>query len=53
MASKPFAEVYKGGMFQNWDRIMDIRKPIIAAVNGYALGGFFLLKKIETFLSEI
>jgi enoyl-CoA hydratase len=39
MATKSFAEVYKTGMFQGWDRIMDIRKPIIAAVNGFALGG--------------
>jgi enoyl-CoA hydratase len=39
MAAKPFSEVYKTNMFSDWDRIMDIRKPIIAAVNGFALGG--------------
>jgi len=39
MATKPFSEVYKTNMFSGWDRIMEIRKPIIAAVNGFALGG--------------
>lgn len=29
---------YKSNLFMDWDRITQIRKPIIAAVNGYALG---------------
>ena len=30
-------------MLGNWELINNIRKPIIAAVNGYALGGGFEL----------
>jgi len=39
MSTKTFAEVYSQNMFSNADAIPKIRKPIIAAVNGYALGG--------------
>jgi len=28
-----------GGSFEAWDRIRHVRKPIVAAVRGYALGG--------------
>uniref|UniRef100_UPI0035B11ED1 enoyl-CoA hydratase n=1 Tax=Hylemonella sp. TaxID=2066020 RepID=UPI0035B11ED1 len=40
MASYSFAEVYKGDYItRNWERIRGIRKPVIAAVSGFALGG--------------
>jgi len=39
MANKSFMDVYKGNMFAGWNRVANFRKPIIAAVNGYALGG--------------
>eukprot|EP01123_Difflugia_compressa_P000627 TRINITY_DN10736_c0_g1_i1.p1 TRINITY_DN10736_c0_g1~~TRINITY_DN10736_c0_g1_i1.p1 ORF type:complete len:221 (-),score=53.25 TRINITY_DN10736_c0_g1_i1:74-643(-) len=39
MSSMSFADVYKTDLFADWDRMKRIRKPIIAAVNGYALGG--------------
>ncbi|MCZ2103299.1 MAG: enoyl-CoA hydratase [Comamonadaceae bacterium] len=40
MASYSFADVYKGDYItRNWERIRGIRKPVIAAVSGYALGG--------------
>lgn len=39
MASLSYMDVQKGKMFQEWDRIMKVSKPIIAAVNGFALGG--------------
>ncbi|CAG8507706.1 13082_t:CDS:10 [Ambispora leptoticha] len=39
MQDKTFAEVYKANFLGHWGRIIDIRKPIIAAVNGFALGG--------------
>jgi enoyl-CoA hydratase len=40
MAPKSFAEVYKEDFItRNWERASRARKPIIAAVAGYALGG--------------
>jgi enoyl-CoA hydratase len=40
MASYGFADVYKGDyLTRNWETIRSIRKPVIAAVAGYALGG--------------
>jgi enoyl-CoA hydratase len=40
MASYTFADVYNGDYItRNWEQIRRVRKPIIAAVAGYALGG--------------
>ena len=40
MASYTFADVYKGDYItKNWETIRSIRKPVIAAVSGFALGG--------------
>ena len=40
MAGYTFMEVYKGDYItRNWEQIRRVRKPIIAAVAGYALGG--------------
>jgi len=40
MASYSFADVYKGDYItRNWETIRGIRKPVIAAVSGFALGG--------------
>ena len=40
MASYSFADVYKGDYItKNWETIRGIRKPVIAAVSGFALGG--------------
>ncbi len=40
MATYSFADVYKGDYItRNWETIRSIRKPIIAAVSGFALGG--------------
>ncbi|WP_114970061.1 enoyl-CoA hydratase [Rhodoferax ferrireducens] len=40
MASYTFADVYKGDYItRNWEEIRSIRKPVIAAVSGFALGG--------------
>ena len=40
MAHYGFADVYRGDYIgRNWERIRGIRKPVIAAVAGFALGG--------------
>ncbi|RHY76142.1 hypothetical protein DYB38_007761 [Aphanomyces astaci] len=39
MATREFIEVYNTTMFANWGDIAKIQKPVIAAVNGFALGG--------------
>ncbi len=40
MASYTYMDVYKGDYItRNWETIRRIRKPVIAAVSGYALGG--------------
>jgi enoyl-CoA hydratase len=40
MATYSFADVYKGDYItRNWETIRGVRKPIIAAVSGFALGG--------------
>jgi enoyl-CoA hydratase len=40
MAKYSFADAYKGDYItRNWEQIRLIRKPVIAAVSGYALGG--------------
>ena len=40
MASYSFADVYKGDFItRNWEAIRNVRKPVIAAVSGFALGG--------------
>jgi enoyl-CoA hydratase len=39
MAEKTFADAYLGDFAANWDRAATVRKPVIAAVAGFALGG--------------
>ena len=40
MAQYSFADVYKGDYItRNWEQIRSVRKPVIAAVSGFALGG--------------
>jgi len=39
MITKDFAHAYNTNMFSQWADICKISKPIIAAVNGFALGG--------------
>ncbi|KAL8604864.1 hypothetical protein ACOMHN_028492 [Nucella lapillus] len=36
---KSFSETYNSNFLADWDVVSKCRKPIIAAVNGYALGG--------------
>lgn len=39
MIPNEFAHVFGGGFLENWTQVSKTRKPVIAAVNGYALGG--------------
>jgi len=39
MQSRTFAEVYGGNFLSHWLRVSQCKKPVLAAVNGYALGG--------------
>ena len=39
MHSKSYIEMYMADFFAGWDALTRIRKPIVAAVSGYALGG--------------
>lgn len=39
MKDKEFSDVYKNRFLENWTAMTKIRKPVIAAVSGYALGG--------------
>ena len=40
MINNTFADAYQGNFIsRNWERVTECRKPVIAAVAGYALGG--------------
>ncbi len=39
MADKSVSDMYLNDYFAGWDRFANGRKPVIAAVNGFALGG--------------
>ncbi|WP_329491889.1 enoyl-CoA hydratase [Kitasatospora sp. NBC_01246] len=39
MQSLDFVDAYLGNWFAAWDRFATLRKPVVAAVAGYALGG--------------
>ena len=39
MADKSFMDVFLGDFVASWDRVAHVRKPVVAAVAGFALGG--------------
>lgn len=39
MAPKTFADAYSTDFIESWSAMMTIKKPVVSAVNGYALGG--------------
>lgn len=39
MSQREFADVYKRNMFAQWQEFSKMSKPVIAAINGFALGG--------------
>src|SRR5215472_2489424 len=39
MQAKSYMQAYKEDFISKWDRVGRCRKPVVAAVGGYALGG--------------
>ena len=39
MQSKSYMDTYMSNFISTWERVAKCRKPVIAAVNGFALGG--------------
>jgi enoyl-CoA hydratase/carnithine racemase len=39
MSTRTFDQVYKQNQFAQWAQFSTLKKPVIAAVNGFALGG--------------
>nr|XP_018908633.1 PREDICTED: probable enoyl-CoA hydratase, mitochondrial [Bemisia tabaci] len=39
MLNTTYSSNVKGGLLEHWNKVSECRKPVIAAVNGYALGG--------------
>ena len=39
MSEKSFMDAFRGNFIESWQRLTLARKPVIAAVSGYALGG--------------
>lgn len=50
MKDKQFAEVYKGDFLAHWTELSSFRKPIIAAVSGYAVrpAGWMLYQHLRS-----
>ena len=49
MVGNTFSQVYGGNFLNHWNRVAQCKKPVIAAVNGYAVRNsrFFLYDLLE------
>jgi enoyl-CoA hydratase len=50
MSEKSYMEMYLNDWFSDWDRLAQLRSPIIAAVSGFALGGGCELAMMADFI---
>lgn len=41
MQNRTFQECYGGNFLAHWNRVSTVKKPVIAAVNGFAVGILF------------
>ena len=47
MEKKDFSDVYSRDFIGNWSRLSEMKKPVIAAVNGYAVSTVNLVALFE------
>lgn len=52
MQNRTFQECYGGSFLSHWNSVSTVRKPVIAAVNGYAVSLNFLLPTLHQFAAE-
>jgi enoyl-CoA hydratase len=50
MKDKTFTDAYLGNFLSAWDKVAEFRKPLIAAVSGYCLGGGCELALMSDFI---
>jgi len=53
MQDRNFKDVYKGSFLSHWNRVATFTKPIIAAVNGYAVSTLFTTVLFSYYLAEV
>ena len=51
MQNRTFQECYGGNFLAHWNRVSMSKKPVIAAVNGFAVSNF-LKYKVQLFFSK-
>lgn len=52
MQNRTFQECYGGNFLAHWNRVSTVKKPVIAAVNGFAVCVFFLFSFFFFFFKQ-